>query len=146
MAPSFEMSVTMAVFTPISRSSSRKSNMSTSRTSSQPLTATLPSFASTPTAILSPHFARASFRNSLSVTALVPRITLDTPASRYFSMVSKLLIPPPISTLSPVSCAMDFTTSKFGVVPSLAPSRSTRCSHLPPIASMSLAVARGSSL
>ena len=104
-----------------------------------------PSFRSTPTAAWLPKRSRARSKNLGSVTAAVPRITRDTPASRYFWMVSRLRMPPPISTFKSVFLQIAAITGKLGVVPSLAPSRSTVWSHLAPAAWKSAAWAAGSS-
>ena len=54
--------------------------------------------------------------------------------------------PPPHSTKSPVSFAMRSMMPRFGVPPSLAPSRSTVCICRAPWAAKSRATAAGSSL
>jgi hypothetical protein len=60
-------------------------------------------------------------------------------------MVSRLRIPPPISTFSPVDRQICRITSKLGVPPSRAPSRSTVWSQAAPAAWNSAAWAAGSS-
>ena len=59
--------------------------------------------------------------------------------------VSSLRIPPPISTRRP-DCVTLATTSKFGVSPVFAPSRSTMWTHSAPAALNSFATAQGSLL
>ena len=97
-----------------------------------PLIAIFPSLISRPTAILSPNFSQAFLRKPFSVKADVPIITLSTPIDKYFSIVSIFLIPPPTWNLHSSCLTISLIILKFFVLPSSAPSRSTRCIKLAP--------------
>ena len=144
MAPSREMSVQIMVRTPRACIWSKKVSQVFWLVSSQPLMATLPSFRSAPTAILSPYWATAWAVKSGSVTAAVPKITRLAPASRYRRTVSILRMPPPTSTKRPVWAAIRSMVGRLVVWPVLAPSRSTRWRWVAPAASNCATVCRGS--
>ena len=94
-------------------------------TSSQPLIATIPFLASIPTAILSSYFSTANLTKSGFLRAEVPKITLAIPAFKYLSTHSILRIPPPTSTGILSSDTIVLMSSKFGISPDFAPSKST---------------------
>ncbi len=114
--------------------------------SSQPSVASMPARASRPRMIRPGYRSAADARNSGSRTARVPRMTWETPASRYRAMMSRLRIPPPICTgISPSSRATAVTRAPLRGSPANAPSRSTRCSRRQPCSAQCAAMANGSS-
>ena len=76
-----------------------------------------PSLASKPKAILFGNFSHASFKKFLSFIAALPKITFSTPASVYFWILSKFLIPPPISILRSNLVTISWIISKLTVSP-----------------------------
>jgi hypothetical protein len=59
--------------------------------------------------------------------AALPRITFSTPTSEYFLILSKFLIPPPISILRSNLRTISWIISRLIVSPVKAPSKSTMC-------------------
>ena len=97
MAPSLDISVQITVLMPICSIFPKKTSVLRPLVSFHPLTATKPSRMSAETAILSGQRRTRDLSSASSVTAAVPRMTRETPASRYFSAISALRMPPPIS-------------------------------------------------
>jgi len=123
--PSRSMSVMMRAPTPAS--SNRFATVTASRSvlSVQPWVATLPARTSTLTAICSGQSRDASITISGWVTATVPRMTLDTPASIQRSTSWRLRTPPPSWTGVETAPRMASTASPLTARPSTAPLRST---------------------
>ena len=71
-------------------------------------------------------------KNFLFLIAALPKITFSTPVSKYLLILSKLLIPPPISILRSYLLTISWIISRLTVSPVRAPSRSTMCKFLKP--------------
>jgi hypothetical protein len=130
--------------TPIISTLFANSMASMELTSSQPFTATLPSFASMPINILPGNLLHASMTNWPFSIAEVPMITLLMPAEISLSTVVMSLMPPPTSITIFTAFLISRMREKFFWLPVKAPSRSTTCSTFAPQASHFFAVAEGS--
>src|SRR5947209_4372614 len=114
--------------------------------SAQPSTATLPSRASSPTAMRFGCFRAASFTSAGSRTAAVPMMTRLTPFSSQPSIVVMSRMPPPSCTHSPTVSRMRSTADTFIGLPANAPSRSTTWRWRNPCISNACAWLAGSTL
>ena len=146
IVPSREISVAIMALTPALAQRRQNATPGSGVTSFQPLTATAPSFMSTPTAICAPYFSAISAVKSKFFTATVPRMQRSAPRSRYRWMRASSRMPPPTSILRPPSLAMAAIVCKLAVVSSLAPSRSTTCKYFAPASINCCAWATGSAL
>ena len=126
------------------RKESSKEVISAPEVSVHPLTATLVPLTSAPRTILSgPYSRNKDLNKSGSLTAIVPKTTLEAPASRIASTSPRVLIPPPHSISVPWTEDSSFKVSRLTGKPDFAPSRSTACTRVSPEAKKRSAISRG---
>ena len=130
--PSLAMSVYMIAAKGSFAASAANSRMVRELSCVQPCVATFEPLASRPRTILPLNFCAISLNHSKSCTAFVPMITLLTPISSNCFMEASFRRPPPTSMFNIPSAAMADIVSVLTGRPSLAPSRSTICSHFAP--------------
>ena len=132
----------MMVLTPTASIRFARSSAPVPVVSTQPFTATLPSFASIPTAILSPNACTSSATKRSLSAARVPITTRLTPKPSARSTAARVRRPPPSSTFIPIA-AIACTSARFCGSPAKAPSRSTTWTHALPAAQNCAATSAG---